>query len=308
MKKQTTGTLLVIGSAVSWGINGILLEQLKTVSNMSVEWNVSVRLLIAGAVLLLFSVKKHKKQTFSLFRAPKSIVELMLFSFIGIAAMQYTFFYTITSSNAATAIILQYVFPVLVMAAVCVGSRRFPSAAELLSVLLALAGIFLIATHGDTGSLAISQSALVWGLVSAVCFAFYTVFPSKLLKQYGDYPVLAFSMLFGGIALAVTTKAYREWYALSPAAVLYLILTVVMGSLLPLAGYMKGVQLIGGIKSSLYSTIEPMTVVVLSALFLGRTFNLFDILGYACILSIVLLAATHKTDAGALKKKDGIYQ
>lgn len=296
MNKQITGTLLVIGSAVSWGINGILLERLKSVCSTSVEWNVSVRLLIAGLLLLPLAVKKHKKDAFRLFRSPKGTIDLLLLSVAGVAAMQYSFFCSIANSNAATAIILQYIFPVLVMAAVCVNSRRFPSAAELLAVLLALVGIFLISTHGNTESLAISTSALFWGLISAFCFAFYTLFPAKLLKAYGFYPVLSFSMMIGGITLAVVTGACREWYVLSPYAWGYLFLTILMGSILPFLGYIKGVQLIGGIQASIYSTFEPMTVLLLSALFLGRTFTLFDVLGYACILATVFLIAFTKTN------------
>ena len=68
---------------------------------------------------------------------------------------------------------------------------------EVLGVTLAVTGIFLIATHGNPTSLALSQKALIMGLISAVSVVIYTIKPARLQAQFDTPLVLAWGMLIG---------------------------------------------------------------------------------------------------------------
>ena len=84
-----------------------------------------------------------------------------------------------------------------------------PKSYETVAVLCAFCGIFLIATHGQLNSLAVSKESLIWGLSSAVCFTIYCLYPQKLYDDFGLINVIGWGSVLSSILLAVTTGTYR---------------------------------------------------------------------------------------------------
>lgn len=62
-------------------------------------------------------------------------------------------------------------------------SRKIPDGRELIGIVGALVGVFLIATHGSLDSLAISPIALTIGVLSALSYAYYSIKPGQMLKN-----------------------------------------------------------------------------------------------------------------------------
>ena len=96
---------------------------------------------------------------------------------------QYAYLSAIQYTNAGTATVLQYVTPVLILAFVCAKNRRFPTVSELVAIVMAIAGTFIIATHGQVTELAITPIGLFWGLSSAVTYALYILLPAKAIEN-----------------------------------------------------------------------------------------------------------------------------
>ena len=97
---------------------------------------------------------------------------MLLFSLIGMLFMQYGYFLAIGHSNAATATVLQYLAPVMIVIYVSIRYHKMPSFFEFAAVLCALLGTFLLATHGNVKSLSISPLALFWGTAFCRCSGF----------------------------------------------------------------------------------------------------------------------------------------
>ncbi len=66
---------------------------------------------------------------------------------------------------------------------------------------------------------------------------------------------------------------------------------ILIGTVFASLCYMKGVHLIGAVKSVLFGCVEPLTATVCAALILDQTFRLPDILGMACIIVGVMALA-----------------
>ena len=81
------------------------------------------------------------------------------FAVFGMLAVQYTYFAAIKYSNAATGTVLQYLMPIVIVFYTALTTRKPPRPLELVCVLLAVAGTFLIVTHGNLSVLAISPAA-----------------------------------------------------------------------------------------------------------------------------------------------------
>ena len=125
------------------------------------------------------------------------------------AGCQLTYYSSVELSNAGTATVLQYTAPAIIMLYTAVRAKKMPRLMEIGALVLALFGTFVLATHGDPNSLAISDAALAWGLTSAVMMAVYNLLPLQLMKKYGTFCVIGWGMLIGGILMCVFTKPWH---------------------------------------------------------------------------------------------------
>lgn len=115
--------------------------------------------------------------------------------------MQLTFLLTIEKSNAATATVLQFLSPTIIVAWFALARKTRPGIFVLSAIFTSLVGTFLLVTHGDPTSLSISPAALFFGIASAFAAAFYTTYPSTLIARYGTLPIVGWSMLIAGLML-----------------------------------------------------------------------------------------------------------
>lgn len=288
------GTLLIIICALSWGGNGILSQVLINYKNVTVGWLVSTRMLIAGFILLIICIFKYGSKIFSIWKDKRIRRELLFFSLIAIVIVQFTYFAAIKESNAATATVIQYIFPILVLIYMSVKNKERPKTYEVLVIIMAFIGIGLIATHGHINKLAITTLALIYGVISACAMAFYTIYPvNSIYKKIGVLLTMAWAYLLGGITLVVCSKAYNDIVRinLNFKYCLLIGLSVLLGSLIPAIFYGVGVSYIGSKKASILSTIEPVVCALLVVIFYSNTFNILDLLGFILIISAVQITA-----------------
>ena len=116
---------------------------------------------------------------------------MLLFAAFGMLACQLTYFLCVQYSNPATATVLQYTSPVMIMILCLFLDKKLPRIIDILVLIAVVAGVFLMSTHGDIHTLAISQKALILGMIAAVTIVFYTVWPVSLLREFGSPSLLA---------------------------------------------------------------------------------------------------------------------
>lgn len=298
-QKKVSGLIMAIAAAVFWGISGTCAQFLFEHKAFDPAWLVCWRLILGGLILVLFSLTQKSKDTFRIWKKPMDTVKLLLFSILGMVSVQFTYFYSISLSNAATATILQYTGPLLVVAFYAIKHRRWPIMAEYASLALALVGTFLLVTHGSFEQLVISEAALFWGLMSAVALAFYTIQPVGLLRTYSPATVTGWGMLLGGLAFAPFTRPWEIqgiWDLEALAAFSYII---VFGSVIAFYIFLTSVTIIGATTASLLCSVEPLAAAGVAVVWLGVYFGPMDWLGTVFILiTIVLLTlSTKKKDA-----------
>lgn len=296
MNSNKKGILLTIMGGVFWGISGVCGQHLFRSKGISADWLVSIRLLSAGIIMCLvtLSVSEMRSSFFRIFGNKRDILQLLLFSVFGMGACQFTYFVCIEASNASTATILQFTAPAPIMLYTAVRARRIPSLSELTALLLTIAGVFFISTHGSIGSLAISQKAFVWGIISAFTVILYNLLPSGIMQKYGTIPILGSAMLIGGIVLSLYTKPYIFTGIWDMEAFLFMSVIVLVGTIGAFGFYLKGVQLLGASSASLFASSEPLTSAVLTAVFMKVMFSGADILGLALIIGAAFILSLEK--------------
>lgn len=288
---RNKGILMVLCAAAFWGLSGIAAQLFFEHFQSTPGQLVAIRLLAAGFLMIaLQCVLKGTKAAFSIWTDSKDRITLLLFGLLGMLGVQYTFFAAIHYGNAATATLLQYLGPVFIIVFVSLRLRKLPGVKELTAFLLALAGIFFMTTGGSFQALTITPEALVWGLLSAIASAFYTLYPRKLLAEWGAIPVVGWSMIIGGIGLSLFQPPWLfDWKQGSLLMYSLLLYIVIFGTIIPFYLFLDSLRFVTAARASILSSAEPLTAVFVGIAFLHTPMGLIQLLGSLCIIAAVIV-------------------
>lgn len=288
------GFFLAVLAALFWGVSGTFGQFLFQQRGINIEWMITVRMLISGFCLLLFAKFGEKADLFEIWKNKKDAIQLVVFSITGMLAVQYTYFAAIKYSNAATATVLQYSGPVLIAIYLALKNKKLPAFLEIIAIILAVAGTILLVTHGNISSLSISLTALIFGIASAVALAIYTLQPVKLLSKYKSSVVIGWGMFCGGFAFSFVKAPWDIDGIWDMQTYWYTAFIVIFGTLIAFYAYLTAVQIIGGQKTSLLASMEPLSATILAVLWLNVSFTTIDWIGSIFIISTVFLLSKPK--------------
>ena len=302
MSKIAKGTLLTLVAGIAWGLSGTSGQYLM-VHGLPVLVLTNIRLLIAGVLLVLYMLLTNQKKLFEMLKDREAMISLVLFALLGLLLNQFAYLKSIYESNAGTATVLQYVCPVGILAYTCLKDWVAPTITEVLSMILAIGGTFLIATHGQLDHLSVTPAGLFWGLFAAFTYALYILIPIQLIKRWGSIPVIGVGMTLAGLALTPFSGILHFHWRLSMEVYLALVGIILVGTILAYTLFLKGTSLVGSVKSSLLAAVEPISAVFFAFLLMHEQFYLLDFVGMFMILSAVVLISIKDL---ILEKRKGI--
>lgn len=288
MSKAFKGTLFTVIAGIAWGLSGTSGQYLM-VHGISALVLTNIRLIVAGLLLVLLSYTKSKEQFLAFLKDKSSLFSLLLFSLFGLFLNQLAYLSAIQETNAGTATVLQYVCPVGILAYTCIKDKVAPTIAEILSMILAIGGTFLIATHGQLNQLSMTPVGLFWGLFSALTYALYIILPIKLIQKWGSILVIGVGMTISGFVAVPFTGIIGARIPMSFDIFLAFAGIILIGTVFAYTAFLKGVSMVGPVKSSLLASIEPISAVFFAFMIMGDIFYPVDFLGMAMILLAVTL-------------------
>ena len=263
----------------------------------------NIRLLIAGLLLVLYMLLTNRRKLVEMLKDQKAMMSLTLFALLGLLLNQFAYLKSIYESNAGTATVLQYVCPVGILAYTCLKDRVAPTVTEVLSMILAVGGTFLIATHGQLNQLSVTPAGLFWGLFAAFTYALYILIPIQLIKMWSSISVIGVGMMLAGIVLTPFSGILRFHWQLSMEVYLALVGIILVGTIIAYTLFLKGTSLVGPVKSSLLAAVEPISAVFFAFLIMHEQFYFLDFVGMFMILSAVALISIKDL---ILEKRKGI--
>lgn len=276
--------------AMCWGVSGTISQFIFMNFDVTSLWISCVRLLFSGILLTLVSLPKHGKQFVEIWKHPRDLGRVAVYGICGLLLCNYAYSSGIYHSNAATTTVLQTLNVVFIMVIACLQTRRKPRRNELFSVLLALLGTYLLVTGGDPRQMILSPQGLFWGLLSAVGATLYTLVGRPLLHRWNQGVILGLAMTMAGIFINSVSRSWTMGITLPPIGWLAVGSTIVLVSLAFFL-FLQGVRDAGPVRASILSVAEPLVAVVLGVVWLGDSFSLMQLVGFATILAIVFLLA-----------------
>ena len=288
MSNSLKGTLLTVVAGIAWGLSGTSGQHLMA-HGISALILTNLRLLIAGGILMLLAYATAKDKMLAFLKDRKSLLSLLIFALIGLFLNQFAYLTAIQETNAGTATVLQYVCPVGILIYSCIKDKVAPTMGEIISIILAIGGTFLIATHGQLDQLSMTPAGLFWGLFSALTYALYIILPIALIKKWGSSLVIGVGMVIAGLVALPFTGVLQAAIPTSLDFLLAFAGIILIGTVFAYTAFLKGASFIGPVKSSLLASIEPISAVFFAFLIMDEQFYPIDFLGMAMILVAVTL-------------------
>ena len=291
---EIIGIILTLLGATLWGVSGTSVQFVGNFRNMNLEWLLTMRLITAGLLTVLYGWIRQGSAIFNVFRNWRDTLGLVIFGVFGMALCQYTYFRSIVIAGAGIATVLQYLAPSMIIIYLLVRYGKRPSTGEIISVILALAGTICLMGNNGFSFESFRSDVLFWGLLSAVGVAVYSVSPVRLLATYGTIPIVGFGMLLSGLVAAVLFQQPHSYATWDVWTVVGCFNVVFLGTIVSFNAYLEGVKRIGAVSGSILSSIEPISAAFFGWALLGNQFNWVGILGMTMIIATVIIIALEK--------------
>ncbi len=283
--KPQIGYLCVMLAALLWALSGTASKYLFHAGLTPFDL-VQLRTTIGGAALFawLVVVRRH------LLRIDRSSFLSLAVLGLLLAATQFTYLYAISKIHVAVAILLQCQAPLFVALATVVILRQRLAPRVCFALLGATAGCYLMVGANALTETGLDTLGVMSGLVSAVCFAAYTMRSEKGLAIYAPLTIVFYAMIAAAMIWNIFHPAFSAVSALTtPALWGITIFVCVGGTVLPFWLYTQGIAWVGSARGSITATLEPVAAGFAAYFFLGELLDLWQMLGGIFVLSAVIL-------------------
>ena len=247
-----------------------------------------------------------KRDIYAIWKQPYWWIKLVIFSVFGMLGVQYTFVAAIHASNAVLATLLQFLAPIFVVLYVSFSQKMFPPRYQIFGILGTLIGLFLLLTNGSISNLLVSPVALLWGLGVGLTFAFYTLYPTSVMNEWGVLVVIGWSMLIGGLLLGFSKGfwEFKQYALLAESDTNLMLLAIIFFGTIAFILFLSSMKYISPVETSILSSFEPLTAMFISVIWLGSVLAGVQIIGIILmILCVVWLSIEGNRQSVKMKEE-----
>lgn len=293
MKRTSLGLVIAVIASFTFGTSGALIKPL-----LEAGWTpaaaVTARALIGGAILLPVALVLVRGRWAAVWRARWRIVIMAL---IGVAGTQLVYFASVERIPVNTAILIEYMAPLLLVGWVWVRTRKVPRAVVIAGSVVALVGLFFVVSPGGAGSL--DPLGLGFAALAAVGCAIYYVLAAKPSDGLPPVALAAFGLVGGGLSLglvgligvvpfeatftdAVVLGATLPWWA-------PLIFVGLVATAIAYAASITASEMLGSRLASFAGLLEVVAAALYAWLLLGEALTVLQLVGGVLILAGIAL-------------------
>lgn len=286
---KTTGLIAAAVSFISFGTSGAFIKPLLE-DGWSPTAAVTARALTAGLVLLPFVLLSLRGRWSLLLRAKWRVLGMGL---VGVALTQFCYFAAIQRIPVATALLIEFLAPLLLVGFTWAVTRRTPAPVVLLGSVLAVGGLVLVIGPGALQAVDPVGLAAAFGSAFG-CAAYFLIaarpsegLPPVALAGAGllvAVPVLA---LVGALGLLPFTATFDDVALFDLAAPWWvpLLVVAVAGTALAYASGITATGILGSRLASFIALLELVSASLFAWLLLGEELTVLQLFGGVLILA-----------------------
>ncbi|MBC2580227.1 EamA family transporter [Clostridium sp. DJ247] len=280
MKK---GYIYSIVSAVLFGTAGIFVKMAHNTGLDSVDL-LTFQYIIAVTIMFVFAFLKDRTK---LCVNKKELVNLAVLGIVGNTFMTVFYYKAFEYLNVAMVTMLLFTYPIMVFIYSVIFEKQRGEIKKVLAMLMAFLGCILT-LNIFSGNINYSLKGIVFGLLSAVFYAFMNLYSEKKLQTVDSLSINAYSTLFSLVSLII----YRQPKVLLEThinfnSLIYILALAILCEIIPLTLLYKSIQYIGSLKVSVIGNLEIPTSMLVSVIFLKEPLIILQVIGAVMIVYAV---------------------
>ena len=296
MIKKVNGRVKIISAMLIFGSIGVFVKNI----NLSSSEIALLRGVIGSIFLICATFFLRQKLSF------KSIQRNIVLLFLSGSAIGFNWIllfqaYKYTSISNAT---LSYYFaPIVVIILAPFVLKERLSLAKVGCILAAMLGLFLIVNLGSSSTNASYNHVvgILYGLSAAVLYA-SVILMNKFIKDLAGFETTLVQLVVAVVVLSpyVFIKDHFEFSGLNSRSILLILIVGIIHTGLAYFLYFTSIKELKGQTIAVLSYIDPISAVIIAALFLGESMSFIQMIGGALILGSAFLSERLETKAQRL--------
>ncbi|MET0496359.1 MAG: DMT family transporter [Actinoplanes sp.] len=310
MKLSTTGTGLAFAvlSAISFGTSGAFIKPLLA-DGWSPTAAVTARTLTAGLLLLPIALVMLRGKWDALWRGRWRILGM---GAVGVAFTQLAYFAALRSIPVSTALLVEFLAPLILVGFAWATSRRTPQTVVLAGSVLAIGGLVLVIGPGALRP--VDPVGLMLAFAAAVGCAIYFVIAARPGDGLPPVALAAAGLLVGGLLLGLLgltgvlefTATFGDLTLLGAVTPWWvpLLVVAVVGTALAYVSGITGSALLGSRLASFVGLLEVVFASVFAWILLGEALSPLQLVGGILILGGIAAVRAERTEPAAATPVD----
>lgn len=290
MIRLKKGYIYAVISAILFGTAGIFVKLayktgLDSVSLLIVQYIIAVFLMFL--IALLQDVKK-------LYVSKRELLNMAVLGVVGNTFMTVFYYKAFEYLQVAMVTMLLFTYPIMVFIYSIIFQGKKVESKKILAIFIAFIGCALT-LNIFSGRASFSMKGLIFGLLSAVFYAFMNLYTEKRLDNVDALSINVYSTLFSLITLFFMRKpGFLLEGNIKFESLIYIIILAVLCEIVPLTLLYASIQHIGALKVSIIGNLEIPTAMIVSFVFLRETISITQIIGASLIVYAVYLIREQK--------------
>jgi drug/metabolite transporter (DMT)-like permease len=291
MKK--IGVIEVILSGICFGFLGLFGKKAFQFGILPGEL-LALRYSMAALLLFLFLIFKDPH---SLKLNLKDTLISIALGIFGYALFSSMFFYALTGLSASLTVLLLYTYPIIVTILSRFILKEKLTTKKILSLILVTVGMFLLVS----GEWKIDGAKyFISGLGAAFFYSLYIIYSRKYLERVAPFTSSFYVQIGAGLILSLIhfQNLTRPILILNEHFIFILAMAFIC-SFLAMSLFLSGLQKISSSETSILSTTEPISGVLIAYFFLGEKLSIMQLFGAVLIIiGLVLIGLSQRRQNG----------
>lgn len=287
--------VFVLIAAALWGTAGIFIRSIEG-DNVSQTQIVLMRSLFSSLVLGAVILFKDTR----LFRV--KMKDLWLFicgGIFSIVLFNYSYYKTMSYTSLSVAAVLLYTAPFFVIIISRILFKEKLTVNKIVALLVAFVGCLMVSGVFDAAQ-RISAKALIFGLLTGLGYAMYTIFGELILRRgYHTLTLTFYVFFFACIGSIPFIKPSETVYlfANKPSVIFIMLLMGIFNTVLPYIFYTSGLKGLEPSVAPIIAILEPVVATLVGVFIFKERITLLGVFGVITVLvSVCILNLKFKKD------------
>jgi drug/metabolite transporter (DMT)-like permease len=286
--RTTAGLGIAIIAAATFGMSGAFIKPL-----LEAGWSpaaaVTARALIGGILLTPFALVALRGRWAALWRGRWRVLAMAV---VGVAGTQLAYFASIERIPINTAILVEYMAPIVLVLLVWATSRRMPKPVVMIGAVVAVGGLVLVVSPGGEGGL--DPLGLFFAFLGCLGCVVYYIVAARPSDGLPPVALAASGLLIGGVLLGLVGLTGLLPFTMTTASTTLLGSTVawwvpllvvgVFSTAIAYAASITGSEILGSRLASFVGLLEVVAAAIYAWILLGEAITIPQLIGGVLIL------------------------